>query len=96
MMAGLFLILVPTLFEITLFNSSVVFLVILLIAGGFFFSGIIYEGLKIFNEGGGLNIFYGFLIASVAAILIIPALGTIETLPIIGILSFGGVVLLSN
>ena len=96
MLVGLFLILIPTFFEITLFNSSVVFLVILLIAGGFFFSGIIYEGLKTFNEGSFLNIFYGFLIALVAAILIIPALGTIETLPVLGIISFGGVVLLSS
>jgi len=103
MFSGVFFILIPTAFEITLTSPSPVFIYLFLAIGGFLINGIIYKITEIHSdfcpEGRQgrkhLHLAAGVAAGCFFAVLFIPSMGTIEVIPALGILSLSGVILLN-
>jgi hypothetical protein len=101
MLSSIFLILLPTGFEITLTSVSVVSAVFLSLAGGFLFGGTQYHGITTLKELTSerettVYILWGVTASCLGGIFLIPVMGTIETFPALGILGLSGVIVLST
>ncbi len=101
MLAGIFLILIPTVFETALNPISTITTILLSVSGGFLFGGSIFLVRNIYIDSypdKSLNLVPEFTAAAAAAliaILIIPVTGIIDILPAVGILGLGCLIILN-